>query len=169
MTPESISEKQSQLKEQYRAKPDSALHTMTVTGAVSQSTYTISLPTHAGDVDAGLHAAAGGPGTQACSGDMLLEALVGCAGVTLAAVATAMRISINKAEVTASGDLDFRGTMGVDPAAAVGFENLRLHFDLDTDASHESETKLISLTEKYCVIFQTLSTQNTITTSAGSQ
>jgi uncharacterized OsmC-like protein len=169
MAPESIREQQSKLKEQYRAQPGSALHTMTVTGDVSQSTYTISLPTHTGNVEAGLHAAAGGPGTHACSGDMLLEALVGCAGVTLAAVATAMRISINKAAITATGDLDFRGTMGVEPKAAVGFENLRLHFDLNTDASQESEDKLISLTEKYCVIFQTLSTQNTITTSCGSK
>ena len=169
MAPESIRDQQSKLREQYRAQPDSALHTMTVTGNVSQSTYTISLPTHAGDIEAGLHTAAGGPGNHACSGDMLLEALVGCAGVTLAAVATAMRISINKASITATGDLDFRGTMGVEPNASVGFENLRLYFDLDTDASQESEDKLISLTENYCVIFQTLSTQNTITTSTGSQ
>ena len=165
MTSESIRKQQSKLKDQYLAHPSSAFHTLTVTGEVSQSSYTISLPTHAGEVEAGLHAAAGGPGTQACSGDMLLEALVGCAGVTLAAVATAMRISVKHAEITATGDLDFRGTMGVDPSASVGFSNLRLHFDLKTDASLESSAKLISLTEKYCVIYQTLSTQNTITTS----
>jgi uncharacterized OsmC-like protein len=169
MATESVREQQSKLKEQYRSQPGSALHAMTVTGNVSQSTYTISLPTHAGDVEAGLHTAAGGSGRHACSGDMLLEALVGCAGVTLAAVATAMRITIDKAEVTATGDLDFRGTMGVDPNASVGFENLKLNFDLETSASQDSQAKLISLTEKYCVIYQTLSTQNTITTSTGAQ
>ena len=166
MASESIREKQSELKEQYRVQPSSALHTMAVTGLVSQPDYTITLPTHTGDVVAGLHTAAGGPGTQSCSGDMLLEALVGCAGVTLAAVATAMRITLDKVEITATGDLDFRGTLGVAPDASIGFENLRLHFDLDTDASQDSQDKLISLTEKYCVIYQTLSTQNTITTSA---
>ncbi|MBT3891338.1 MAG: OsmC family protein [Planctomycetaceae bacterium] len=169
MTPESIREKQNKLKEQYRGQPETAVHTMSVTGVVSQSTYTIKLPTHAGDVEAGLHQAAGGSGTHACSGDMLLEALIGCAGVTLSAVATAMRISITKAEITATGDLDFRGTMGVNPDASVGFGNLRLQFDLDTDASPDSLDKLISLTEKYCVIYQTLSVQNTITTSTGTR
>jgi|TARA_B110000438_G_scaffold42955_1_gene42878 uncharacterized OsmC-like protein len=167
MNSESIREQQSKLKDQYRDEPESALHTMTVTGEVTQPSYTIKLPTHIGDVVAGLHTAAGGDGSHACSGDMLLEALIGCAGVTLAAVATAMRITLNKAEITASGDLDFRGTMGVDPVASVGFKNLRLHFDLNTDAPPESEEKLISLTEKYCVIYQTLSEQNSITTSTG--
>ena len=169
MTTESIREKQNRLKDQYRDQPESALHTMTVTGAVTQPNYTTKLPTHVGDVVAGLHTAAGGDGSHACSGDMLLEALIGCAGVTLAAVATAMRITVNKADITASGDLDFRGTMGVDPVASIGFENLRLHFALDTDALQESEEKLISLTEKYCVIYQTLSKQNTITTSTRPQ
>ncbi len=93
--------------------------------------------------------------------------MVGCAGVTLAAVATAMRITINKADITATGELDFRGTLGVDPNASVGFNNLQLHFNLSTDASLESEAKLISLTEKYCVIYQTLSTRNTVATSTG--
>ena len=169
MTSESIRDQQSKLKDQYRDHPESALHTMAVTGEVKQPSYTIRLPTHIGDVVAGLHTAAGGDGSQACSGDMLLEALIGCAGVTLAAVATAMRITLNKAEISASGDLDFRGTMGVDPVASVGFENLRLHFNLVTDAPQESVEKLISLTEKYCVIYQTLSKQNTITTSTGPQ
>ena len=169
MTSESIREQQSKLKDQYRDHPESALQTMAVTGEVTQPSYTIKLPTHIGDVVAGLHTAAGGDGSHACSGDMLLEALIGCAGVTLAAVATAMRITLSKAEISASGDLDFRGTMGVDPVASVGFENLRLHFDLDTDAPQESVEKLISLTEKYCVIYQTLSKQNPITTSTGRQ
>ncbi|MCS5632071.1 MAG: OsmC family protein [Pirellulaceae bacterium] len=169
MTSESIRDQQSKLKDQYRDHPESALHVMAATGEVTQPSYTIRLPTHIGDVVAGLHTAAGGDGSHACSGDMLLEALIGCAGVTLAAVATAMRITLNNAEISASGDLDFRGTMGVDPVASVGFENLRLHFNLDTDAPQESVEKLISLTEKYCVIYQTLSKQNTITTSAGPQ
>ena len=169
MNSKSIREQQSELKDQYRDKPESAIHSMTVTGEVTQPDYTIRIPTHIGDVVAGLHPAAGGNGSHACSGDMLLEALIGCAGVTLAAVATAMRITLNKAEITAAGDLDFRGTMGVDAGASVGFENLRLHFDLDTDALPESEEKLISLTEKYCVIYQTLSKQNSITTLTGSQ
>ena len=167
MTSKSIREQQTKLKEQYRSQPESALQTMSATGNVSQATYSITLPTHAGTVEAGLHAAAGGSGTDACSGDMLLEALVGCAGVTLGAVATAMRITIDHATITASGDIDFRGTLGVDPAATVGFSNLRLHFNLNTDATVESEEKLISLTEKYCVIYQTLTTQNTITSTSG--
>ena len=121
MTSESIREQQSKLKAQYQDDPGSALHTMAVTGEVSQPSYTIKLPTHIGDVVAGLHTAAGGDGSHACSGDMLLEALIGCAGVTLAAVATAMRITLNKADISATGDLDFRGTMGVDPEAAVVF------------------------------------------------
>jgi len=169
MTSESIRDQQSKLKDQYRDHPESALHTMSVTGEVTQPFYTIKLPTHIGDVVAGLHTKAGGDGSHACSGDMLLEALIGCAGVTLAAVATAMRITLNKAEISASGDLDFRGTMGVDPVASVGFKHLQLHFDLDTDAPQESEEKLISLTEKYCVIYQTLSKRNTITTSTEPQ
>ena len=107
-------------------------------------------------VEAGLHPATGGSGLQACSGDMLLEALVACAGVTLRAVATALQINLNDAKLTAEGDLDFRGTLGVAKDAPVGFRDIRLRFALDTDAPAESRAKLIELTERYCVVLQTL-------------
>jgi uncharacterized OsmC-like protein len=107
-------------------------------------------------VEAGLHPATGGSGLQACSGDMLLEALVACAGVTLNAVATALGVSLKDAKLTAEGDLDFRGTLGVAKDAPVGFREIRLRFDLDTDAPAEQKRKLIELTERYCVVLQTL-------------
>ena len=107
-------------------------------------------------VEAGLHPATGGSGTQACSGDMLLEALVACAGVTLKAVATAIGIELRDATITAEGDLDFRGTLGVSKDAPVGFREIRLKFDLDTDASAEQKKKLVELTERYCVVLQTI-------------
>jgi uncharacterized OsmC-like protein len=107
-------------------------------------------------VEAGLHPATGGDGLSACSGDMLLEALVACAGVTLRAVATALDIQLRDATVRAEGDLDFRGTLGVSKEAAVGFQRIRLHFDLDTDASEEQLATLLRLTERYCVVYQTL-------------
>jgi uncharacterized OsmC-like protein len=107
-------------------------------------------------VEAGLHPATGGSGTQACSGDMLLEALVACAGVTLKAVATAINVELRDATVRAEGDLDFRGTLGVARDAPVGFREIRLRFELDTDASEEQKRKLIELTERYCVVMQTL-------------
>jgi uncharacterized OsmC-like protein len=107
-------------------------------------------------VEAGLHPASGGSGLQACSGDMLLEALVACAGVTLKAVATALGVNLNDATVRAEGDLDFRGTLGVAREAPVGFREIRLKFDLDTDASAEQLKKLLELTERYCVVLQTI-------------
>ena len=107
-------------------------------------------------VEAGLHPATGGDGSQACSGDMLLEALVACAGVTLKAVATALGIEIKRGVVRAEGDLDFRGTLGVDKEAPVGFRDIRLMFDVDTDASAEQRATLLKLTERYCVVYQTL-------------
>jgi uncharacterized OsmC-like protein len=107
-------------------------------------------------VEAGLHPATGGDGLGACSGDMLLEALVACAGVTLRAVATALGIQLRDATVRAEGDLDFRGTLGVSKDVAVGFQRIRLHFDLDTDASEEQLGTLLRLTERYCVVYQTL-------------
>jgi uncharacterized OsmC-like protein len=106
--------------------------------------------------EAGLHSATGGNGMSACSGDMLLEALVACAGVTLAAVATARAINLRDAIIRAEGDVDFRGTLGVSKETPVGFQRIRLRFDLDTDASPEERSKLISLTERYCVVYQTL-------------
>jgi uncharacterized OsmC-like protein len=107
-------------------------------------------------VEAGLHPASGGSGLQACSGDMLLEALVACAGVTLKAVATALGVNLNDAKVRAEGDLDFRGTLGVAREAPVGFREIRLKFDLDSDASAEQLKKLLELTERYCVVLQTI-------------
>ena len=107
-------------------------------------------------VAAGLHPATGGSGASACSGDMLLEALVACAGVTLNSVATALGIALRDATVHAEGDLDFRGTLGVDKAAPVGFKSIRLRFELDTDAAPEQRSKLLELTERYCVVYQTL-------------
>jgi uncharacterized OsmC-like protein len=116
-------------------------------------------------VEAGLHPATGGNGTQACSGDMLLEALVACAGVTLQAVATAIGIRLSDFKVRAEGDLDFRGTLGVSKDATVGFHNIRLAFDLDCDAAHDKITKLVELTERYCVVLQTLRVPPSISVS----
>jgi uncharacterized OsmC-like protein len=118
-------------------------------------------------VEAGLHPATGGDGTLACSGDMLLEALVACAGVTLRAVATAIGLDLRDATVTAEGDLDFRGTLGVSKEAAVGFKDIRLRFELDTNASEEQEATLIRLTERYCVVLQTLRQPPAISISMG--
>ncbi|HKX38655.1 MAG TPA: OsmC family protein, partial [Burkholderiales bacterium] len=117
-------------------------------------------------VEAGLHPATGGSGMQACSGDMLLEALVACAGVTLKAVATALQIRISDGTVKAEGDLDFRGTLGVAKDAPVGFREIRLRFDLDTDAAEEQKKKLIELTERYCVVLQTIRTSPAVKVSA---
>jgi uncharacterized OsmC-like protein len=118
-------------------------------------------------VEAGLHPATGGDGTLACSGDMLLEALVACAGVTLRAVATAIGLDLRDATVTAEGDLDFRGTLGVSKEAAVGFKDIRLRFELDTNASEEQRATLIRLTERYCVVLQTLRQPPAISISVG--
>jgi uncharacterized OsmC-like protein len=116
-------------------------------------------------VEAGLHPATGGDGQSACSADMLLEALVGCAGVTLGAVATALGIPLRDAKIRAEGDLDFRGTLGVSKDVPVGFKQIRLHFDLDTDASEEQRVNLIRLTERYCVVYQTLNQPTNIAVS----
>jgi uncharacterized OsmC-like protein len=123
--------------------------------------------THAGEVKAGLHPATGGDGTEACSADMLLEALAACAGVTLRAVATAIGLNLKGGTVTAEGEVDFRGTLGVAKDAPIGFREIRLRFDLDTDASQEQIDKLVSLTERYCVIYQTLRNAPPIAVSKG--
>lgn len=128
---------------------------MSVTGTV-QSNQSCRIETAAGPIDAGLHPAAGGSGEEACSGDMLLEALVACAGVTFSAVSTAMEIPIDQASITAEGDLDFRGTLGVARDVPIGFADIRLKFDVKSDAPQEKIDKLIQLTERYCVIYQTL-------------
>jgi uncharacterized OsmC-like protein len=147
---------QAPLKEQYREHPDTALITLRSEGRIGEG-ITCKLETGKALVEAGLHPATGGDGLGACSGDMLLEALVACAGVTLRAVATALDIELRNGTVRAEGDLDFRGTLGVSKDVAVGFQEIRLHFDLDTDASEEQLTTLLRLTERYCVVYQTLS------------
>ena len=147
---------QAPLKAQYRERPETASVTLRAEGRVGEN-MTCKIETGKARAEAGLHPATGGDGQSACSADMLLEALVGCAGVTLSAVATALGISLRDATIRAEGDLDFRGTLGVSKDVPVGFKNIRLHFDLDTDASEEQIATLIRLTERYCVVYQTLS------------
>lgn len=156
MTADELKALQAPIKEQYRQNPDTALRTMRVTGRVDQTSLTCRLETLAGALEAGLHPAAGGSGDSACSGDMLLESLIACAGVTLSAVSTAMGIVLDQAEITAEGDMDFRGTLGLAKDVPIGFSAIRLQFHLTSAASDEQLQKLIQLTERYCVIFQTL-------------
>ena len=146
---------QTPLKERYRESPDAALVTLRAQGRLSEG-VSCKVETGKALVTAGLHPATGGSGMSACSGDMLLEALVACAGVTLNAVATALGIELRDASLQAEGDLDFRGTLGVAKDAPVGFQNIRLTFTLDTDASDEQLSTLLRLTERYCVVYQTL-------------
>jgi uncharacterized OsmC-like protein len=146
---------QAPLKAQYREHPETALVTLQARGRLGKR-ITCKIETGKARVEAGLHPATGGDGLSACSADMLLEALVGCAGVTLRAVATALGISIRGATIQAEGDLDFRGTLGVSKDVPVGFREIRLHFDLDTDASEEQLATLLRLTERYCVVYQTV-------------
>src|SRR5437868_8286058 len=152
----SLRELQAPLKARYREQPDAAHVRLHAEGSIDAGAIACRLDTGRALVEAGLHPAAGGSGLQACSGDMLLEALVACAGVTLKAVATAIGIELRDARVSAEGDLDFRGTLGVAKDAPVGFRAIRLRFTLDTDASAEQRAKLIELTERYCVVLQTL-------------
>lgn len=146
---------QAPLKDLYRATPDSALVTLRASGRLGEG-VTCKIETGKALVAAGLHPATGGNGLSACSGDMLLEALVACAGVTLNAVATALGIELRDATLHAEGDLDFRGTLGVSKEAPVGFQDIRLRIELDTDATEEQIANLIRLTERYCVVYQTL-------------
>jgi uncharacterized OsmC-like protein len=146
---------QAPIKDRYRKEPQAALVTLRAEGRMGEG-IACRVDTSRALVEAGLHPATGGSGLQACSGDMLLEALVACAGVTLKAVATALQIDLRDAKVTAEGDLDFRGTLGVAKDAPVGFREIRLSFDLDTDAPPEQKQKLVELTERYCVVLQTL-------------
>ena len=155
---------QAPLKECYKARPDAALITLKARGRLGEG-VTCSVQTGKALVAAGLHPATGGDGLSACSGDMLLEALVACAGVTLNAVSTAIGVAIRNGEVRAEGDLDFRGTLGVAKDAPVGFQRIRLYFDLETDASEEDLSTLIRLTERYCVVYQTLRNSPAITVS----
>ena len=147
---------QAPIKDGYRERPETALVTLRAQGRIGEG-LTCKVETGKALVEAGLHPATGGNGLSACSGDMLLEALVACAGVTLRAVATALGIELRDATVRAEGDLDFRGALGISKDVPVGFKQIRLHFDLDTDASEEQLATLIRLTERYCVVYQTLS------------
>ena len=146
---------QAPLKERYRDTPDAALVTLHAEGRIGEG-VSCKFETGKALVVAGLHPATGGSGQAACSGDMLLEALVACAGVTLNAVATALGIELRDASLLAEGDLDFRGTLGLSKDVPVGFQNIRLKFKLDTDASEEELATLQRLTERYCVVYQTL-------------
>jgi uncharacterized OsmC-like protein len=146
---------QAPIKERYRERPETAMLTLRAEGKIGQS-VTCNVATGKALVEAGLHPATGGNGLSACSGDMLLESLVACAGVTLRAVATALNIPLRDATVRAEGDLDFRGTLGVSKEIPVGFQNIRLRFELDTDATDEQIATLLRLTERYCVVYQTL-------------
>lgn len=156
MNAEELRSMQAPLKQQYREHPQTALITLRAEGRVGEG-VSCKLETGKAPVEAGLHPATGGSGASACSGDMLLEALVACAGVTLRAVATALGIQLKDATVRAEGDLDFRGTLGVSKDVPVGFQKIRLRFDLDADANEEQLASLIRLTERYCVVYQTLS------------
>lgn len=155
---------QAPLKERYREDPQAALITLRATGRLGEG-VTCKIETGKALVAAGLHPATGGNGLSACSGDMLLEALVACAGVTMNAVATAIGLELRDATLEAEGDLDFRGTLGVSREAPVGFQNIRLKLSLDTDATEEQIATLIRLTERYCVVYQTLVRSPEITVS----
>ncbi len=147
---------QAPIKEQYRNEPGAAVVTLRAQGSLDDTAIACKVETGRALAVAGLHPASGGSGLELCSGDMLLEALVACAGVTLKAVSTALSIPIRSATVHAEGDLDFRGTLGVAKDAKVGFEAIRLRFDVDTDASQEQLDTLLKLTERYCVVLQTI-------------
>jgi uncharacterized OsmC-like protein len=155
MDASALKELQAPLKQRYRDEPEAAIITLAAEGEIAEG-VSCKVATGKALVEAGLHPATGGSGLQACSGDMLLEALVACAGVTLAAVATALEIPIRAGRVRAEGDLDFRGTLGVAKDAPVGFKDIRLRFELDTDASEDQLAALQKLTERYCVVYQTL-------------
>ncbi|GAB2956435.1 peroxiredoxin [Amycolatopsis acidiphila] len=158
---------QAPLKDRYRETPESAVVTMKSEAELSDVGVSCKVQTGQALVEAGLHPAAGGDGTLACSGDMLLDALVACAGVTLRAVATSLGVDVRGGTIRAEGDLDFRGTLGVDKLAPVGFRAVRLAFDLDTDADAEQLATLEKLTERYCVVFQTLKNATEMSTTFG--
>jgi len=147
---------QAPIKERYKNEPKAAYITLKAKGSVDDTNVACKVETGRALAVAGLHPATGGSGLELCSGDMLLEALVACAGVTLKAVATALDIPLQSASVSAEGDLDFRGTLGVAKDAPVGFAQIRLRFDLDTDAPQDKLDQLLKLTERYCVVYQTI-------------
>jgi uncharacterized OsmC-like protein len=156
--PEDLRALQAPLKEAYRSTPERAVVTLRAAGRLDETAVSCHVDTGRAMVEAGLHPATGGTGLEACSGDLLLQALVACAGVTLRAVATALDLPVRGGEVKAEGDLDFRGTLGVSKEVPVGFRAIRLHFALDTDATPEQLATLEKLTERYCVVLQTLRT-----------
>ena len=155
MNADSLRALQAPLKQKYRDDPEAAVVTLRASGEATDA-VSCKVETGRAIVEAGLHPATGGDGSLACSGDMLLEALVACAGVTLRAVATAIGVELRHARITAEGDLDFRGTLGVSKESQVGFRDIRLRFDLDTDADESKRADLVRLTERYCVVLQTL-------------
>jgi uncharacterized OsmC-like protein len=165
MDAEQLRNLQAPLKSRYRDDPDAAVITLKASGELGTESITCKVETGRTLVEAGLHPATGGDGLSLCSGDMLLEALVACAGVTLKAVATALSIPIRNGKVNAEGDLDFRGTLGVAKDAPVGFRAIRLAFALDTDAPKDQLDKLLNLTERYCVVYQTLKGTPAVTVS----
>jgi uncharacterized OsmC-like protein len=156
MDADAIRTLQAPLKARYREEPGAAVVTLKAEGRVGGESIACKVVTGRALIEAGLHPASGGSGLQACSGDMLLEALVACAGVTLKAVATALEIELRDGVVTAEGELDFRGTLGVDKDAPVGFRAIRLRFSIDADADEERLATLLKLTERYCVVYQSL-------------
>jgi uncharacterized OsmC-like protein len=166
MDAESLKNMQAPIKEAYRAEPSRAVITLRAKGSIDDQNIACKVETGRALAVAGLHPATGGSGLELCSGDMLLEALVACAGVTLKAVATALDFRLGRATVTAEGDLDFRGTLGVAKEAPVGFASIRLAFDLDTDEPEERKATLLKLTERYCVVFQTLNTRPELSVTA---
>jgi uncharacterized OsmC-like protein len=155
-------------KEQYRGDPASAVVTLRAIGRLGEE-VSCNVETGRALVTAGLHRATGGTGLAACSGDMLLQALVACAGVTLSAVATSMGLVVRSGTLTAEGDLDFRGTLGVSKEAPVGFRDIRLRISLDTDAAEAERLKLLELTERYCVVYQTLVGNPSVRMSYGAE
>ena len=165
MDSQALRKMQAPLKEHYRADPDAAIITLKARGELDSASIACKVETGRALAVAGLHPATGGSGLELCSGDMLLEALVACAGVTLKAVATALDIELKSGTVSAEGDLDFRGTLGVEKTAPVGFRDIRLAFDIQSDAPQDKIDTLLKLTERYCVVLQTLSKPAAITTS----
>lgn len=166
MKAEELRALQAPLKDRYRQDPAAARVTLRAQGTLGTEAVTCKVETGKAAVAAGLHPATGGDGLAACSGDMLLQALVACAGVTLRAVATALDVPLRSGTVTAEGDLDFRGTLGVSKDVEVGFQAIRLHFELDTDAIPEQLDTLLKLTKRYCVIYQTLAKTPKLAVSA---
>jgi uncharacterized OsmC-like protein len=168
MEAQELRDLQAPLKQQYRDDPARAVVTLTASGQLEGPGVSCRVDTGRALVEAGLHPATGGTGLQACSGDMLLEALAACAGVTLKAVATALEIPLRGGAVEVEGDLDFRGTLGVSKEVPVGFQSIRLRFDLQSDATPDQLETLLKLTERYCVVLQTLRVPPQVTASLSS-